>query len=236
MRTLAVTAALVLCSATTFAQLTEKVTKKEKAPIQHRESKNEGGLLLQTDLGGNNNSNLAIFGLQYNRWVTPNVGYRIIAGYGNYQYSGNTNTFAPHPDTIITKQQVMNFNLPLVGFGLVAQRHFYRRVFLYAAVEVKGMYNKGDADTIVRTTYKQGSPTSSEEFTWVDDNKSASILMINMTASVGAKLQYSKWSFGAELLPVQLGYQGIRYDKRNNSVGDFSLGSFSQRMFLNYRF
>lgn len=233
MKYLLTTAMMCIC-ATAFAQ--DQQPEKKPKPVLQTERKNEAGIIIQTDFGQNNNVNFSLAGAQYNRWITPHLGYRVIGAYGNYSSTSATTTYLPHPDTVIMKQQHMSFDMPVVGFGFVAQRQFYKRVVLYAALEVKGGYGRGRTDTSVRAVYKQGFPESSEAYTRTPANHEASILLINMSASVGAKLQFSRMSFGIELLPAQLAYTKIDYKGRYGGIADFELGNFSQRCFLNYRF
>lgn len=223
---------LIAVAATGRGQSQEATITKPLQPVL----KNEAGILMQTDFGGNSNNSFGMVGLQYNRWVTPQLGYRIIAAYGDYSSASGTHTVVPHPDTILIKQQYMRFNLPVVGFGVMAQRHFYKRVYLYASLELKGAYGNGHADTSVRSIYKQGQPGNSEGYDQITGNNDARLLMINTTAAIGARVQFSRLSLGAELTPVQIGYQQVRNNGRGGGTSEFELGHFSQRVFLLYRF
>lgn len=221
---------VILCTLISSQAIAQE-TKPAAVPA---ERKNEIGLMGQTNLSGNA-ENIALMGLQYNRWVTPHLGYRIIGAYGNYINSSATITYAPSPDTIINKTEHLNIHMPIVGAGLTAQRQFYKRVYLFAAMELKGGYGGGNTDTLIKTTYGT-APNGNDSYEFKGGNNKVNMMYLGLSASIGAKLQYSRMCFGIELLPVQMNYQYINYGNRKNSSGNFDLGSFSQRLFVQFRF
>ncbi len=200
--------------------------------------KNEAGVFFQTNLTGTeNNININMGGVQYTHWITPHLGFRLLGAYGSYTDKSATTTYIPNRDTIITQQRHTKINMPVIGGGLIAQRQFYKHIYLFAGLEIKGSYGTGHADTVVRTTTYDGPSTGNE--TYSEENRTgtgARLLMINATATIGAKLEFTRFSLGLELLPVQMGYQHISYSNNSSGIADFNIGNFSQRIFLNYRF
>lgn len=201
------------------------------------DKKNEAGIYGQTGFGSSNsNMEFSMFGAQYNRWVTPMLGFRIIAGFAHSSSSSSVATYSPHPDTVITRQRTYVYDMPVVGFGLVTQRHFYKKVHLYAAMELTAAYGNGRADTIINTTYGQGASSSSYTQRSSHTDNNASLLLINLSPSIGAKLQFRHLCAALELQPLQMTYRQEHINGSSYGIADFDLGNFTQRLVISYRF
>lgn len=229
--------ALIILPCLAFAQ-----EQKENSPQPIRLDKpfkNELGVLFQGGMGNNNNNNdvdMILAGVQYSHWVNERVGYRIIGAYGQYSSYSGVNSFAVNQDTVLRKQTEIRINMPVLGAGLMAQRHFYRRVYLFAGLELRGAYGNGTRDTLVQTEY-----TGPDNFIQVGyrsgrASSDVSLLLINVDASIGAKLQFRRLVVGAEVLPLNVSYRLQNIDGSSYGIMDANLGTFSNRVFLQYRF
>ncbi len=193
----------------------------------------EAGIFGQTETSNGGNNTLSLVGLQYKHWRSPHYGFRVIGAFAQHHSYGEELQFAKG-DTFYTRQQHFNINLPVVGFGLEAQRHFYKNVYLFAAAELKGGYGRGSVDTLVERRIGNRSNTTPEFGN--EGRQDASLLFVGMTASIGAKLQLRRMCVGLELLPISFSYRDLDDGVRSSGVGDFHIGGFSQRLFLHFRF
>jgi len=195
----------------------------------HRES----GIFGQSGSNNGGNQSLDIAGLQYKHWRNEHFGFRVIAAFAQHQSYGEELQYA-RGDTFYTRQQRFNISLPVVGFGLEAQRHFYKNVYLFAATELNAGYGEGNVDTVVER--RLGNRSNATPVFESEGNRDASLLLIGMTASIGAKLQFRRVCVGVELLPVQFSYRRLDDGIRAVGMGEMYLGTFGQRLFLHFRF
>jgi hypothetical protein len=192
----------------------------------------EVGLFGQVDDGANNSS-FSMGGIQYKRWHNQRVGFRAIAAYGTYSTVG-PKRYHTASDTTYIAQEYYNISLPLLGLGVEAQRQFYKRVSLFAALELSGGYGSGLSDTsILWTAGVNNNPSQyiSRPFAL----KNVNLTLVGLTASLGAKLQWSRIVAGIEVLPVRFQYAKISGDVSHGGLLDISLWGMSHRIFLNYR-
>ena len=213
----------------TFAIRAQEIPVPAPKPYKH-----ELGIFTQIDMGGNEHLSMGLTGLQYRYRHTERLGIRAIAAYGSYSSSGSE-TFHGSGDTIITHQKHFDIGLPVLGLGLEAKRHFYRKVYLFAALELKGGYGAGSGGTLERRSTGHGDSIT-YHLSQNIDRRDASLLYIGMTASVGGQIQWSRVCLGLELLPVTMMYRKIDDDTGRAGIADLNLGDFSQRLFLHYRF
>lgn len=192
----------------------------------------EIGIFGQTETN-NVNGSMGMAGLQYKHWHNEHLGFRVIGAFAQYSASGSE-IQSISGDTSVTKQQHYDINLPILGVGIEAQRHFYKRIYLFAAAELKGGYGNGNADTLLSKSVGH----SSNNIRTYDraGQRDASLLYVGITASVGAKVQWNRLCVGLEILPVGMAYTKIDDGFNRGGITDFSLGNFSQRLFLHYRF
>lgn len=223
--------ASVLLTLSVFAQDAAS----EKKPLFPR--KNELGLMGETGFG-NNNKNTGFTGVQYKRWVKPYMGYRVLAAYGEYYERYHLLSETKLGDTVIETSRETTVPLASLGAGIEMQRKFYKRVYLFAAVEVRGSYGRGRYNHVISQRVENNAVNYYAEtaFTPQADVRMFSVFA---TPSIGAKLQWRKFSIGTEISALQLGYTNTKYKYEvNNSGGmiDFNAGVFRQRFFVHYCF
>jgi hypothetical protein len=199
--------------------------------------KNELGLMAETGFG-NNNKNTGFTGLQYKRWVKPYMGYRIIASYGEYYERYRLLSETRLGDTVIETSRATTVPLASLGAGIEMQRKFYKRVYLFAAVELRGSYGHGRYNHIVSQRVENNAVNYYAETAF---SPQADVRMFSLfaTPSIGAKLQWRKLIIGTEISAIQLGYTNTKYQYDMSNTGgmlDFNAGSFRQRFFVHYCF
>lgn len=220
----------ILCGMTTIAQETISI----KKPFYPR--KNEIGLMFETNL--TSSENLDLVGVQYKHWKNEHFGYRIIAAQRTYESTTRDQYVSIQHDTVFRLGNSNNIKMAFIGAGIEAQRHFFKSVYLFAAVEIRGGYGSGNYNTTLTVEKQNG-----EYIETANSIKSNGVKMFAIEAvpSVGAKLQYKKLCFGTEAFFVHASYSKITYPITapvisSGSLLDFSAGELAQRFFINYRF
>lgn len=186
----------------------------------------------QTLLTGNNDV-FSLAGLQYRRWHNEQVGFRVIGAFGQYYSSGGELQYISG-DKVITRQQHYNISLPVVGFGLEAQRHFYKRVSLFAAVELRGGYGAGHADTGVSRSIGQGAV--SQYLSERSGRRDVSLLYLGLSPSIGAKMQWSRLCVSLEIAPLTASYTQLYNAPGNGGTINLDMGNLNQRLSIGWRF
>ena len=208
------------------------------APRTHNK---EIGIFGQQTLSSSGDNSIAMMGVQFKKWKNPHYGFRVIAAYGGYSSSNNfyTNRYQViTPDTIIEKYHTTDIGMGILGFGVEAQRVFYKRIVLFTALEVRGGYGSGKQDEYQSTRY--GTQDSYYENSFITDTRDANMVYIAVAPTIGAKVQFTRLNVGLEMTGINMSYKGIKvdgiipYDRYN--TGDFSLGEFTHRVFVNYNF
>lgn len=222
---------IALLSQTTLLQAQDAVVKKPA-----RERKNEIGIFSHMNSSSPGTyGNMDIQGVQYKRWKNETIGFRVIAGYGSYYNHSEPFNVKTLSDTVVEKNTQTNIGLGTIGFGVEAQRKFFKRVYLYAAMELRGGYGTGTNDTV--TVKRLVNPNNYYSFASNGGRTDATMFDINLSPSIGAKLNFNRLSFGVEVYGVNMGYRTIRYGNGPSySTGDFDMGNISQRMFINFKF
>lgn len=178
-------------------------------------------------------------GIQYKNEFRENKLYRLMAGYGNYHYTSNKSFVKVVGDTLFSTQLHADIPMVFVGGGFEMQRHFYKRVHLYAAVELNAGYGKGTFNDVL-IKEKNAHPFANEYYHSVSTTSSGPVSSwaINATPFIGAKFIWSRLIFGSELSLVRTNLQSVNFAfalTETNMNFDFG-SSVRQRIYLNYRF
>jgi hypothetical protein len=238
MKKLMLVALLGACAPQLYAQSETDNVVTLTEPLKN-ERTNEAGLFGQSVATGGYNSFLSLGGVQYKKWLRPNVGIRAILAHGNYisfQYSPTA--ISVKGDTIINENLRTRVNMGFAGVGVEAQRHFYKRVHLFAGLELKGGYGSGYTDTVYEKQYKEsGHTTYSKDIRDIrSGTPDVNMTYLGFSPSIGARLQWSRISIGAEIFPAEISYTGINTSGVKTSQFDFNMGELKQRIFIHYRF
>jgi hypothetical protein len=204
-----------------------------------KERTNEAGLFGQTVATSGYNSALSLAGAQYKKWLKPNVGIRALLAHGNYYSFGySPSSISMIGDTVVNENQRTRVNMGFVGVGVEAQRHFYKRVYLFAGLELKGGYGSGFTDTLYEKQYKEsGKATYTKDIHDIrSGTPNVNMTYIGFSPSIGAKMQWSRLGVGAEIFAAEMSYTATNTSGVKNSLFDFNMGDLRQRIFIHYRF
>jgi hypothetical protein len=196
----------------------------------------EVGAFVQYNLGpASSQGDLNLTGLQYSKWITPTKGYRFSVSYGHYKSREQAETYAKS-DTAVQVSHISQADLLVIGGAWQVQRKFYKRLYLFAALEMKAGYGSRELDTITTKyyTFKNGRGQDGFNTGWGSKNN---MLYADLAPSVGAKLQFNRISIGTEFVFDLASYNSGTYpDGTGMSVFNLNLGKTSSRLFVNYRF
>jgi hypothetical protein len=201
------------------------------SPVLQKKPKQELGIFGQAD-GLSDDKSLLLVGVQYQRWHNEHLGFRISLAAGAYYATGPELHYISG-DTGITKRQHYNINLPVVGFGLQTQRHFYKNIYLFASTELSGGWGTGLADTGVSWAVGQGA--LSQHMAQNTGRHDASMVYGALNVAIGGKVERRRVSIGLEVSPIHMTYTQLDDGRTNAGNADFTIGSFSHRVFLNWR-
>jgi hypothetical protein len=224
--------ALLAFTTSCFAQDTASLSIEKTKPTQ------ELGILLENGGSENSVNNFGLMGIQYKRYKNEHLGYRLFAAYGSPSFKEPHSYVLTKADTFITHSEIIRGDMGVIGGGLEAQRHFYKNVYLFAALELKGGYGTGYVDTIVEKTYTN-TPITNQDYgtNYRGHSGDLKITFASFTPTIGAKIQHRKMVAGVELLPVHFTIRNINYhNSYSTSDMNFDLLDFSTRLFVNYVF
>ncbi len=237
MRIVTLVFAMVICGSTAYGQEFKELTL-PPAPTR------EVSVLMQQYLQSGKDDNLTLAGLQYKKYVTEHRGIRMMAAYGNYRnferpfaikISPDTNS-SRGVDTTMEYNSRTNIHLGIIGAGVEVQRRFYKKVILFAGLELRGGYGTGSYDTVTTRRYNDNQKGVYEAGT-LGQRLNASMIYLGLMPSVGAKLQFKRLVVGAELTGVDISFRSIKVEGGNRSgVADVSLGNVTHRLFFGWRF
>lgn len=204
--------------------------------------KNEIGLTAELDVFRSPNSSTAFQAIQYKHWKNEHFGARFLLGRRDYYDNASWRaSYQVSNDTIISRTPITNGGVGIAGIGLEAQRQFYKRVYLFAAVEAKFGYGKATIDTIVERSIENNTnrylspppPTATPG----RPANNTDVYYASLVPTFGAKFQFNRISFGSEMALNLLNYSYVN-NKVTPGVGtlDFDLGRLNPRFFIQYRF
>ena len=192
----------------------------------------------------NDNPTFNSVGVEYTKWLNKYIAYRVMLGYGNATNIPNLAfTDRISSDTITGTTTKSNISLGILGFGIEAERQFYKRLFFFAGFEIRAGYGNGSVDSTITTRYfgQNINPLTNtvyNEFYSVSNTRSgpmANAFYVAFTPSFGLKLEFRKFSFGTEFM----NYCSYRAIHSRSTVFDdsfdFDFGNITQRFFVDYK-
>lgn len=210
----------------------------EQPAQQPKYKKNEIGLFINP-FGSNNPTGYEVpFGIQYKRWTTPNLGYRIIAAAGGYSDEYKSTELIKN-DTFYQAMTSTNMSMFFAGGGLEMQQRFKGKCYLYAAVEMKAGYGSGYTHT---SQVKETAKVSAWERSYTYEQTTVSsvntsLLVLDATPYVGVKFVFKRLILGTELSAVAAGIMQTNYSgSAAYSNSFFDMGQLQQRFYVNFRF
>lgn len=181
-----------------------------------------------------------IISLQYKRWVRPNRAVRISAGFGKYDNMINKGVTNFVADTAIETLALNTVDMFYVNAGIEMHKQFYKRMYMYAAIDLRAGYGSGTVQHAEKRHYSVGGVTYKEEsylpFTTTFD---LTRFTIDATPYVGVKVLFNRVAFGTEISALRTGFISQKTtDPTEESMGivDMNAGLLRQRIFINFRF
>jgi len=194
----------------------------------------EAGIFAQTGWNSDN-ENLSFFGLQYKRWQNEHFGWRAIGAFGNYSATKNvfSITSSSSEDTSVKRYVDTDIPLGMVGLGMEAQRTFYKRIVLFAAIELRASYGKGTQKNIETQESSKSNYNYYHVFTAAD----ARLFYMALAPSIGAKCQFRKFNFGLEFSGINMNYTSLKIANfAAQGIFNFDAGNVNSRAFFAYNF
>lgn len=216
---------------TAFAQEAEEQIPATR--VQPLVRKHELGIMTQS---GGLDLSVNLIGAQYKSWRDEHHGIRFIAAYGNHN-NFNSSIVSLGADSITEVHAITKVNMPVVGMGFEMQRNFWRSVYFSAAVDVWGGYGGGNVDTFTTTRDRNSAsgPTNTYGASFIPQGLNMGV--VGLAPSVGAKILTNRVAFQLELMPVQMVFRSLNYEKAPSaSVFSFDAGMYLSRLSVSYRF
>lgn len=117
----------------------------EEYPAPEKRNK-ELGVFAQFFHEGQDAGDRLLIGMQFRQQVQPHVNFRALVAYHRYQYEGRPEVLdIGNHDSLRVKFSNTNADILAIGLGLEAQRQFYKRVWLFAGLELQAGYGTGKA-------------------------------------------------------------------------------------------
>lgn len=239
---------LLIASLSVFTAIAQTDDEQDTAPALSKttiDHKHELGVFGQTNPYGNGNEDMNFAGLQYKTWANEHLGLRFLAAYSDYNFKSSKFYQGASSDTSVSKWAQTHISLGVIGGGIEAQRRFFKRVYLFAAIEMRVGYGNGTIDTSIEKAYTYTTPstpqmpsaTYSAVYGYGAGRGNANMFYLGVSPSIGAKLQFNRLCIGLEMQAAQLSVKSIKYDNAPSyGVTDFELGNISHRFFINFRF
>lgn len=222
---------LLACMATTTQAQEMQETGEPK------ERKHAIGLQFATPFG--NASDEELVGIQYKRWIRPNRAIRVSAMYGMWEVTNPRRVTNVIRDTAFESYTRDYADMFYLNAGIEMHKHFYKKAYLYAAIDLRGGYGSGySQENLVKNYPETGGYTRS---IFISSNTTYDLtrFRVDATPFIGVKLLFNRIAFGTEISAISTGFTSVTTrNPRSQSVSLFDLdaGQFRQRMFINFRF
>jgi hypothetical protein len=194
--------------------------------------KHELGIMTQS---GGVEDGVNLLGVQYKVWKDEHRAFRFIAAYGNYN-TFNSSIVSLASDSLTEVHSLTKVNMPVIGMGLEMQRNFWRKVYFSAAVDIWGGYGGGSVDTFIHTRQRSnsGGPTITYGSPFIPQD--VRMTYVAIAPSIGARIQGKRVTVGLDIMPLQLSYRNLNYEKGTSTgIVDFNAGLYLQRISVSYR-
>lgn len=192
----------------------------------------------------NSMNNAGKFGIFYRREIKENKFRRFQLFYTNFYsniYSYKPYSIIQKNDTIISKRNFKNMKGFGIGYGIEKQRNFYKKVFLYAALDARFTYRKFDyfnyIDTSVLSTSQYTLMEHLNSTTTKIPNFTGNSFSVSILPTIGAKIDIkNRIVVGAEMMmTTSIGFQ-TQKENTTYTIFDFDMDLFTQKFYINYKF
>ena len=217
------------------------------AIAQQREEKtrnNEIGLFADLNISSSS-QHTEMYGVQFRHFKNDiyrnnTLGYRILIGTGSFKNEGGDNKRlypGGNSDTVITSSLDRWQEINFIGVGVDAQRNFYKKIWLYAAVSITGGFGEARVDSNVRTYIR-----STDRYVDLHSERTrysyGNAFWIRVSPIIGAKVALAKILWVGLEWSNALTITNAPTDTRGNksTSGDFDLTNINTRLFASFRF
>jgi hypothetical protein len=191
---------------------------------------------------GNGTPYISTVGLQFRKNYKRNFSYSALLGYSHYLVVPQRNFSYIKGDTAYARSETSNIGMAVLGLGLEAERHFYKKVHFFAGLELRGGYGGGTTDTVITRQYNAVHTSSGSVYTYIASDErhvkgaDESLVYAAVTPYVGGKIELKKFSFGLSFMNSL--YLRLTQPEGHPSLGllDFDLSNVTKRLFILYKF
>ena len=229
--------AFAFASLNLFGQNNKEI--KDKVDSSFTKYKTEIGLVTQMLAISGINESESLIGLQYKRWLSPRKAIRVLLAHQSYGFYKVPSIIGKlNGDTLKTFTAIGDLDMFVLGLGLEFQRHFYKRIYLTASLNLDGGYGKGAllSDTsyaVINDNQVQYYHSSRSDYDKSDHTRA----FVRVSPSIGAKLVFKRFDFGTEMSFASLGILSENTYGKAYTISDFDLfGKTRYRLFASFRF
>ena len=165
--------------------------------------------------------------------------FTVLAGY-TYTYDGYTDYRFPvkaSADTMLWKSTSTNTNMVTLGFGTEVQRNFYRKLYLFAGVDIRFSYGTVLYDTAI-TAEITGNSRFTRIYTSYETYPREELVAMQaaLVPCIGLKLALGRFNIGYSMANYLYAYRAERDGTITNVYQTIGIGNTHQRVFATYRF
>lgn len=208
----------------------------------YQNKKNEIGLFGEQKFS-NSMNNAGKFGIFYRRENKENKFRRFQLFHTSLNSFSMNNPYSviQHNDTIVSKYFVNNMSGFGLGYGIEKQRNFYKKVFLYAALDVRFTYKQhkfyNHVDTTVMSNVQYSSMVHFNSTSTRIPNYNAKGYYISVLPTIGAKIDIrNRIVVGTEMMmTTNVGFYSQK-TTTNYTIFDLDMDLFTQKFYINYKF
>lgn len=204
-----------------------------------KERNKELGVFSQFFHEGQESGDKMLIGVQFRQQVQPHINFRALAAYHRYQYEARPDILDNgNSDSLRARFSGNNADILAIGLGLEAQRQFYKRVWLFAGLELQAGYGTGKTQSSSRTV-PYGRTFTGPPDMFAPDYKSESYqrTYVRLVPGIGAKIVFNRINFGLETQFASIGiFSEKTGESRVTNPGIDILNNLAYRFQVNYRF
>lgn len=217
----------------------ESVVSVDRSASAAKEKSRELGIFSQFFHETEESGDQMLVGLQFRRQVKPQLNFRVLAAYHRYQYTARPEVLESYNNDSLRMQATKsNANMLAVGIGLEVQRHFYKRVWLFADAELLAGLGTGKTRSSSNVLPFGGFFRAFPDMMAADYKEvTYQRTYIRLVPGVGAKIVFDRVNFGLETQFASIGIASEKVgDRRTTLPGIHILNNIAYRFQVNYRF
>lgn len=199
----------------------------------------ELGILSQFYTNSKEFGDQLLIGIQFKQHLRPQLALRVLAAYNRYEYSSRPLILDTYNnDSLSIQATISNANMVAVGIGLEVQRHFYKKIWLFAALELQAGHGTGktasSSDVLPYGSFFSVFPNVlSPDYKMVAFQRT----YVRLLPGVGAKIVFDRVNFGLETQFAHVGIQSEKTAEQRTTTPVIDVfNNMACRFHVNYRF